>query len=351
MERAPIARVARYVQSHLLWFVIGSYVLAALLPRPGLRLRSYGFGDVSAWGEPVQLTASAALLASLLFIAGLCARFEQMRGLVRRPLPFVVGLMGNLFVPLAILLFVSISLRLWPDRVEAHNCLLGLAVITAMPIAGSSIAWAQNTEGNLALSLSLIAGSTLLSPLTTPLILRGTAVMTSGDAAQRLIQLGGKSTGMFLAVVVAAPSLIGMGVRQTVGPRRMDAVKPVLSLASAVILLLLCYSNAAVALPEAVAYPDADYLILNAIVSVAMCAACFVAGWRIAARLRTDRADQTSLMFALGMNNNGTGLVLAGAMLTDQPQVMLPIIFYTLVQHLTAGVVNHYRREQPSSAV
>ena len=47
-----------------------------------------------------------------------------------------------------------------------------------------------------------------------------------------------------------------------------------------------------------------------------------------------------SLMFGLGMNNNGTGLVLASMALADHPRVMLPIIFYNLVQHLVAGVVD-----------
>ncbi len=45
-------------------------------------------------------------------------------------------------------------------------------------------------------------------------------------------------------------------------------------------------------------------------------------------------------MFALGMNNNGTGLVLASMALADHPRVMLPIIFYNMVQHLVAGAAN-----------
>jgi BASS family bile acid:Na+ symporter len=45
-------------------------------------------------------------------------------------------------------------------------------------------------------------------------------------------------------------------------------------------------------------------------------------------------------MFGLGMNNNGTGLVLVSMALADHPQVMLPIIFYNLVQHLVASLVD-----------
>jgi len=45
-------------------------------------------------------------------------------------------------------------------------------------------------------------------------------------------------------------------------------------------------------------------------------------------------------MFGLGMNNNGTGLVLATVALSRFPQIMLPIIFYNLVQHIVAGSVD-----------
>jgi BASS family bile acid:Na+ symporter len=44
------------------------------------------------------------------------------------------------------------------------------------------------------------------------------------------------------------------------------------------------------------------------------------------------------------MNNNGTGLVLASVALADHPQTMLPIIFYNLVQHLVASVVDRHVR-------
>ena len=62
---------------------------------------------------------------------------------------------------------------------------------------------------------------------------------------------------------------------------------------------------------------------------------------RLIARLwGVDPGKQTSLMFGLGMNNNGTGLVLASLALADHPKVMIPIIFYNLVQQVFAGYVH-----------
>jgi bile acid:Na+ symporter, BASS family len=57
-------------------------------------------------------------------------------------------------------------------------------------------------------------------------------------------------------------------------------------------------------------------------------------------RFRADRRGAASLMFGLGMNNNGAGLVLASLALSDHPAVMIPVIVYNLVQHLFASLVD-----------
>jgi BASS family bile acid:Na+ symporter len=105
-----------------------------------------------------------------------------------------------------------------------------------------------------------------------------------------------------------------------------------------------------VALPEAVVYPDADYLVLCFVACVGLCAAALAVGWRLAAWLSAGRAEQTSLMYALGMSNNGTGLVLAAGLFADRPQVLLPVAAYNLVQHVIAGVVNRARQPHGGGA-
>jgi BASS family bile acid:Na+ symporter len=123
------------------------------------------------------------------------------------------------------------------------------------------------------------------------------------------------------------------------GERRFVAARPYLKLTNALTLLLLIYANACAALPEVVAFPDADFLALVLGVVAALCVVAFASGWWLARLLRTDRARQVSLIFALGMNNNGTALVLASVALADRPRVLLPILFYNLLQHLAAGCV------------
>ncbi len=145
---------------------------------------------------------------------------------------------------------------------------------------------------------------------------------------------------------------IGIGIRRAVGDVRFAAAKPRLKLINSAILLVLNYSNASVSLPQAVAEPDPDFLVLTLGVVVVLCVLAFTAGWSISRFLKATPSQRTALMFGLGMNNNGTGLVLASMSLADHPRVMLPIIFYNLVQHLIAGIVDRLicRRPEPGTS-
>lgn len=93
-------------------------------------------------------------------------------------------------------------------------------------------------------------------------------------------------------------------------------------------------------MPDALSRHDLDFLGLILMIVTALCLLAFASGYLVAKHFGADRDNRASLMFGLGMNNNGTGLVLAAVALPDHPQVMLPIIVYNLVQHLVASIVD-----------
>jgi bile acid:Na+ symporter, BASS family len=116
---------------------------------------------------------------------------------------------------------------------------------------------------------------------------------------------------------------------------------PYVKLSNFIILLALNYSNASVSLPKAVAEHDVDFLAITLSITTGLCVAAFSAAYWLSCLFKTDEAGRVSLMYGLGMNNNGTGLVLASLALASFPRVMVPIIFYNIVQHLVAGAVHH----------
>jgi bile acid:Na+ symporter, BASS family len=334
-----VERLSHSLHKNQLWLLLGSYAVAAAWPGLGLKARSVSVGEVALFHEQVNLSLPVLMLASLLLNAGLGVQVAQLRGLARRPVALLVGLAANLLIPISYILGVSLVMDAWHNPDEVQNILVGLALVASMPIAGSSTAWSQNADGDLALSLGLVLGSTLLSPLTTPLALHAVGFMARGDYAADLHDLAAGGAGAFLAVGVILPSLLGITIRQAAGERRVAAAKPALKLVNIVVLLFLNYSNASASLPQAIARPDPDFLAATLAIVVGLCVLTFGAGSATALLLRAGHDQRTSLMFGLGMNNNGTGLVMASLALADHPRVLLPIIFYNLVQHLVAGAV------------
>jgi BASS family bile acid:Na+ symporter len=250
------------------------------------------------------------------------------------------GLVGNLATPLVCILGLSVALQLWNDSEEVQQILVGLALVAAMPIAGASPAWAQNANGNLALSLGLVLLTTALSPLFTPMVLHVVGLVTIDDYSEDLHELASGGVVAFLGIWVILPSVLGILTQWVLGERRLATGKPYVKLFNYSVLVSLTYSNASLALPKAFSHPNIAFLVIIAVISFTLCLAAFGAGYLLSRVFRTDRSDRVSLMFGLGMNNNGAGLVLASTALGDHPEVMLPIIFYNLVQHLMAVSVD-----------
>jgi BASS family bile acid:Na+ symporter len=347
MEARPLTRAAEFLHRHFLWLLVGAYALAAVAPAAGLWVHRVNFGEVELFGSRARITAPPLMLALVLFNAGLGVRTGRLRGLFRDPLVLIGGLLANLAVPLLFILGMSQTLRVWHNPTEVQCILVGLAVVASMPVAGSSTAWSQNANGDLALSLGLVVFSTCLSPVTTPAVLHSVGWVARGDYADCLHALAAGGTSLFLAAYVMLPSLAGVCSRCVIGEERLRKATPLLKLMNSVNLLLLCYANAAVALPAVVADPDWDFLAVMLAIVLALCVAGFASGWAVGRALGADEARRTSLMFGLGMTNNGSGLVIAATALAHLPGVMLPVVFYNLVQHVVAAVTDRLGGRNP----
>ena len=337
--------VTNLLHRHLLTLIVVSYALAAACPAVGLWLKDAEILDVVLPLGRLTMTLPKLLLALLLFNAGMRVKVARVGQIARCPGVMLAGLATNLAVPLLFLAVMVPALRAWHNPDEAAVVLVGLALVTAMPIAGSSTGWAQAADGDMALSLGLVLGSTLLSPLTTPASLHALGSIAPGRYGEELHRLADQDTGAFLAAWVLLPSLLGIVVRTALGDGRAVEVDRRMKNLAPVTLLVLCYVNASSCLPEALGNPDWDFLGIILVFVSGLCILTFAAGHVLGRLLRADRGQRAALMFGLGMNNNGTGLVLASLALGSQPLVMLPIIMYNLMQHLAAGCVDALLRK------
>lgn len=341
ITKSLIAEIVHFIHQNFIWVIVASYLVATLLPEFGLWIRHESLGSVNVPGGELVFSLPQMMLAILLFNAGLGVKTAELTKLFSNYSLLLGGVLGNVLTPLLFIGCVNFLMRNWHNPEEVQQILVGLALVASMPIAGASTAWAQNANGNLVLSLGLVLLTTFLSPLLTPLVLHAVGFVTTGDYSEDLHELASDGVVSFLGVWVILPSLLGILSRRLMGEHSHTKLNLLIKLFNYIILILLNYSNASLTLPQVLSQPDLDFLVLILLVVTTLCFTAFASGYLLANIFRVDRKSRISLMFGLGMNNNGTGLVLASVALADHPQVLLPIIFYNLVQHLVASIVDH----------
>ncbi|MDB4988643.1 MAG: Na+-dependent transporter [Myxococcaceae bacterium] len=350
LKRAVERTVGR-IQSKLLWVLFGIYLLAGFMPGTGLAIKKLQLGSIGLFGEaPVALSFTNLLLASMLLTAGLGVSLRDARGIFARPRLLAAGVLANAVMPVVFLALLSVAAGAWPETDEAQSTLAGLALIGAMPVAGGASIWTQNADGNVPLTVGLVLGSTLLSPLSIPLALYAVSHVTTGDYAEDLAEIAGDGTITFSLLSVVIPCFLGIGIRHYAGDARIAAAMPWIKVVNLVVLLTLSYTNASGAMHAIVAEPDYDMLGLVFAVTAAMCMTSFYVGYRLARALGALPPDVISLTFGVGMNNSSASSVLASARMADHPLVLVPILAYGMLQKVLAGTVDSALRRRNARA-
>ncbi len=328
------------IHHNFLFAIIGCYAIGGLFPHLGNQISKINFGIIGNEVDGLKLSLPFLMISLLLFNSALGIKQSELKNLKQHPALLLSGLMLNFFMPLLVLFAVSFTMKWWHDSDELQNVLVGLALIGSMPIAASSTAWTLKSNGNLALSLGLILASTTLSPLTTPIALHFAGNLTTGDYSEDLHLLADGKTNMFLILGVVIPSALGMIAHFLLTENRANKLRSGLREFNLLILLLLNYFNASNVLPKIIANPDWDFLAMILIITSLLCVVLFGTGSLLGKLFKADNSNRIALMFGLGMNNNGVGLVLASMVLSDHPLIMLPIIIYNLLQHIVAGIID-----------
>ncbi|MCI0333415.1 MAG: bile acid:sodium symporter [Planctomycetes bacterium] len=329
-------RLAHFARRKFLWLLLASYALAAAWTAPGLAMRNWEWSSAETAGVPFSFPLL--LLAVMLFSAAILTDVSQIQLVSRHPFVLCVALLAVWLGPA---LLVIVAGWLVPPAIDGQSTaglLVGLALVATMPVANSSVGWTQNAEGNLGLSLALVVLSILLCPWVTPNLLNLLGMSLSASERAYCEALVGKFSGWFFIVWVILPTAAGLACRYLLKPPRVASMASWFVVASAAALLLLNYINSALALPR-IRESSWPLLLSTAALAVGLSLVGLVLGWVLAWIIYVKPATRAALMFGLSMKHTGLALILAGAVLADQPLAILIIVLATLMQHLMAGVV------------
>lgn len=328
----PGAPLAAWLRRWLVWLLLGSYVVAALLPAPGIWLSGLSAGE--------SVSFSLVMVGVLLTAGAMAVNVRKLRELPRHPVALLTALAGVWAPPILVVGLWSILAPAWLSGPLAASLVVGLAFAGAMPVANSAVAWTHQSGGSLAWALGLVVLSICLCPWVTPLVLSLMGQTLAGDSAAEADVLVSRFSGAVFVVWVLVPTLLGLALHAALGARRIEKLTPGLTIVSAAALLLLNYANAATALPKVLAEPDWRLLATTLVAAVTLPVAGALVAWPLSLLGRVSRRGRLAWAYSLGMKNTGLALGLVGATLGDQPVAILAILAVTLMQHVVAGAVH-----------
>jgi BASS family bile acid:Na+ symporter len=326
--------------------VVLSYALALLLPGPGLWMRR------PHPLPPTHLAVHTAplLLSLVLFSAGLQVPTRALGALLRHPKALLAGLVLHLAIPLAVVPVVALLLRCTPDTDGGSGLLTAMILVVAMPVAAGATVWTDKGGGDQPTMVGLVLASTLLSPLTTPVLLAALRPLVSGGYAATLAAAGRPAQGGVALTAVVLPCAAGLLGALVLPARWLGRLVALVAPTAMAGSLVLTYVNACGALNSLLIRPRLLLFAGALAAAVLVCLLSFVLGLAAAHLLRLEAGTASSLTLACGMNNSSASAVLITASLPNKPHLLLPVLAYGLLQKTAANRIVTRLRPAPIAA-
>ena len=260
------------------------------------------------------------ILSILMFDLGLTLRLSDFRLLAQRPLPVVVGLVGQLVVLPAIAYGLASALHLPP------LFFVGLVLIACCPGGSSSNVFSMLAGGDVALSVTLTAMSSLITLITLPLIM-GWVTAASGAQVGITLPVGNLLKQNLLLMLL--PVVIGLIINY-VWPKAAKAIDKVLSKAAFPALMLLVTVFFAQHYRTIFANLGRVGLCVTALILLAIaCASGLSRIFHITGR------ERRTVNIEVGMQNAAQAIALATSPFVFNNQEMaIPAILYSLMMNV-----------------
>ena len=262
------------------------------------------------------------ILSLLMFDLGLTLRVSDFVMIAHRPRAIAVGLLGQLVVLPAIALGLAWLFHLPP------LFFVGLVLIACCPGGSSSNVFSKLAHGDVALSVTLTALSSVITLFTIPLVL-ALAVSLAGVEGHQAFHLPVGNLLVQNIVLMAVPILIGLALNHWT-PRVAARIDRVLSKLAFPALMLL----AGIFFVQHRANIIANIGQLGVAVTVMLLVAIGVAALlAFGARLKTT--ERRTIVIEVGMQNAAQAIAIASSpFVFNDGVIAIPAIIYALMMNV-----------------
>ncbi len=270
--------------------------------------------------EFVKLAGPAGMFF-IMFSLALSLKLSAFKAIVSNPLSFYLGLVLQLIGMPLIGFVIALSV---PFPVEVK---VGIVLITCLPSAVTSNYLSKKMGGDVALSISLTAVSSLIAFLTIPIIIKIYFYFVIQDKSIIIFQTSLIGTSFKLFAIVTIPVILGI-IFNTIFDEFSKKIDPIFDKLSLIVFLFIIgvavYQDLYL-IPEYIRYAGIKTILIF-IIAFIMCIA-------LSKLFKLNEKDKITVTLETTLQNGGIGIVI-GALMFDNPKFIFPVAAYALLQYL-----------------
>ena len=270
--------------------------------------------------EFVKLAGPAGMFF-IMFSLALSLKTTAFKAIVSNPLSFYLGLVLQLIGMPLIGFIIALSV---PFPVEVK---VGIVLITCLPSAVTSNYLSKKMGGDVALSISLTAVSSLIAFLTIPIIIKIYFYFVIQDQSIIIFQTSLIGTSFKLFAIVTIPVILGI-IFNTIFDEFSKKIDPIFDKLSLLVFLFIIgvavYQDLYL-IPEYIRYAGIKTILIFVIAFI-MCLA-------LSKLFKLNQKDKITVTLETTLQNGGIGIVI-GALMFDNPKFIFPVAAYALLQYL-----------------
>ena len=269
------------------------------------------------------------VLALIMLGLGLGLSIKDVTRILKTPKDFFVGFFSQLIILPIVALGVALVLNLSPPLA------VGLMIIAAAPGGVTSNVLTKFANGDVALSISLTAVTSLVSIISVPFIVINSANFLGVTISQEISMVG---IALKMALVVSVPVIVGMIIRAFAENFILSKINIINKLTGWLFVIVF----AAIWVEEKdnifnyLAQAGLAVLILNVLM---MSLAYF-----IAKKFVTGMAQQKCIALECGLQN-GTLAVFVATLIFDDIIYVIPTGAYALIMYITGFIFIYFLRK------
>ena len=260
------------------------------------------------------------ILTLLMFELGLNLEFEDFKLFKYRPKPVIAGLIGQIIILPALAWLIGWALKLEPIF------LIGFVLIACCPGGSSSNVFSMIAKGDVALSVSLTACSSIITLFTVPLILEW---VTASAGSEINVHLPVGKLVMQNLVLMFLPIIIGIIVRK----RSYWVANKIHKVLSKITFPALIFLATVFFIQNRDAIIDKfGQLGLSITVLILLAMASGVAlSWA----MRVNTRERRTIVIEIGMQNAAQAIAIASSPLVfNNDTIAIPAIIYALMMNI-----------------